>query len=339
MAVTQSLWRLDTGALLPGCEGVETLKPHELLDPDFHSFLNPGADEWSLTTLPGIRERVSSTYKSAENARCEQRWTTADSTGQRIRLCLYWPKVSAKDVNLPAVLYIHGGGFVLGCPEMADDYLADLAEELRTLIVAVDYRLAPEHPFPIPLEDCYAALGWMVCNQHMLGIDTQRIAIMGHSAGGGLAAALAILARDRKEYAIAGQVLVYPMLDHRTGSEGLPSKNESIGTIGWLPTPNQFCWKCMRGSYNLDDDRAGLFSPSMQVDLAGLPPSFISVGALDLFLEEDIAYSLSLSRTGVAVELHVYPGAPHMFDQNPGGVTTQSKLDIARALKKILKLV
>ncbi|MCF5071402.1 alpha/beta hydrolase fold domain-containing protein, partial [Pseudomonas syringae] len=181
------------------------------------------------------------------------------------------------------------------------------------------------------------ALDWMVRNQRTLGIDTQRIAIMGHSAGGGLAAALAILARDRREYAIAGLVLVYPMLDHRTGSEGVPSKNESIGTIGWLPTPNQFCWKCMQGNYNLDDDRAGLFSPSMQVELAGLPSTFISVGALDLFLEEDVAYSLSLSRAGVAVELHVYPGAPHMFDQIPGRVTDQSSLDVMRALNRFLK--
>ncbi|MCF5071551.1 alpha/beta hydrolase fold domain-containing protein, partial [Pseudomonas syringae] len=124
------------------------MKPDELLDPDFHSFLTPGAEDWSLSTLPGIRARVSSTYKSAHAARCEQRWTTADSTGQGIRLCLYWPKLSTKGVTLPAVLYIHGGGFVLGRPEMADDYLADLAQELHTLIVAVDYRLAPEHPFP-----------------------------------------------------------------------------------------------------------------------------------------------------------------------------------------------
>jgi len=221
---------------------------------------------------------------------------------------------------------------------MADAYLAALAEELKTLIVAVDYRLAPEYPFPLPLEDCYTALGWLFGDDHDLGMDTRKVVIMGHSAGGGLAAALCILARDKGQYPIAAQVLVYPMLDHRTGTSNSPHQNESTGTFSWLPAPNRFCWNCLRGGYNLDDDRIGLFSPSMQRDLQGLPPSFISVGSLDLFLEEDVEFALRLSRAGVAVELHVYPGAPHMFDQNPGRITTQSSLDIVRALNEFLKM-
>ena len=322
---------------VPGVQEIKTLKPHELLDPDFRSFLTPSKDTWSLKTLSSIRERVNSTYKSAQASRCKQRATIAVSGNETIQLCLYRPKMAPTDVKLSAIMYIHGGGFVLGRPEMADDYLADLADELQTLIVAVDYRLAPEHSFPIPLEDCYAALSWMVGNQDCLCIDAQRIVIMGHSAGGGLAAALCILTRDKSEYTIAGQILVYPMLDHRTGAAFSPYRNEITGTIGWSSVPNQFCWDCMRGDYRLDDDRAGLFSPSVHQDLTGLPPSFISVGALDLFLEEDVTYALNLSRAGVAVELHVYPGAPHMFDQYPGRITTQSKLDIANALKKYLK--
>lgn len=311
------------------------MKPHELLDPEFHSFLIPGADQWSVETLPSIRERIAATYKNQQSCGYEERWITADSV--RLRLCLYRPAATSSAALLPVILYIHGGGFVLGRPEMADNYLAALAEELKTLIVAVDYRLAPEHPFPLPLEDCYTALGWLFSDDHDLGIDSRKVVIMGHSAGGGLAAALGILARDKGQYPIAAQVLVYPMLDHRTGTSESPHHNESTGTFSWLPAPNRFCWDCHRGSYNLDDERIGLFSTSMQGDLQCLPPSFISVGSLDLFVEEDVEFAMRLSRAGVPVELHVYPGAPHMFDQNPGRITAQSRLDIVRALKEFLK--
>ncbi|WP_130905041.1 MULTISPECIES: alpha/beta hydrolase [unclassified Pseudomonas] len=311
------------------------MRPHELLDPEFHSFLLPGTDHWSIDTLPTIRERVHTTYRIQQNSSYEERWITADK--EPLRLCIYRPDTTSATARLPVILYIHGGGFVLGQPEMADNYLAALAEQLKTLIVAVDYRLAPEHPFPLPLEDCYTALAWLFGDDHDLGMDTRKVVIMGHSAGGGLAAALGILARDKGQYPIAAQVLVYPMLDHRTGTSQSPHQNESTGTFSWLPAPNRFCWDCLRGCYNLDDDRIGLFSPSMQRDLQGLPPTFISVGSLDLFLEEDVEFALRLSRAGVAVELHVYPGAPHMFDQNPGRITTQSILDIVRALNEFLR--
>jgi acetyl esterase/lipase len=312
------------------------LKPHELLDPAFRSFLTPGAEPWTLDTLPAIRKRVHATFKSSGQARCENVWTTAYD-GERLRLCLYKPDVAAERKIFPVILYMHGGGFVLGQPEMADDYLANLAEELGAIIVAVDYRLAPEHPFPIPLEDCYTALGWLFENRQILTIDTRKLVVMGHSAGGGLAAALAILARDRGAYPISGQVLIYPMLDYRSGTVDSPHKNSTTGAIGWQAQPNQFCWECLRGNYAVyDDERIGLFSPALQSDLSDLPNTFISVGALDLFLEEDVAFAMGLSRSGVAVELHMYPGAPHMFDQNPSHITEQSALDIVRALRRAI---
>jgi acetyl esterase/lipase len=311
------------------------LKPHELLDPAFRSFLTPDAETWTLDTLPAIRKRVHATFKSPGQARCEHLWTTAYD-GKRLRLCLYKPDVGAERKIFPVILYIHGGGFVLGQPEMADDYLSDLAEKLEAIIVAVDYHLAPEHPFPIPLEDCYTALGWLFENRQVLNIDTRKLVVMGHSAGGGLAAALSILARDRGVYPIAGQVLIYPMLDYHSGIEDSLHKNSITGTIGWQPNANQFCWSCLRGNYELDDERVGLFSPAMQADLRDLPPTYISVGALDLFLEEDVTFALRLSRSGVALEHHVYPGAPHMFDQNPGRITDQAALDIIRALRRFI---
>jgi acetyl esterase/lipase len=197
------------------------------------------------------------------------------------------------------ILYIHGGGFVLGRPEMADNYLAALAEELKTLIVAVDYRLAPEHPFPLPLEDCYTALGWLFGDDHELGIDTRKVVIMRHSASGGLT---------------------------RTKAPVLSA----------VPAPNRFCWDCLRGVTTLTMIVSAFFHrPCSETFKA--PPSFISVGSLYLFLEEDLEFALRLSRAGGAAELHVDPGAPHMFDKNPGRITTQSNLDIVRALKAFLK--
>lgn len=311
------------------------MKARELLDPDFKSFLTPGAQAWTLETLPAIRERVHATFKSREQARGESLWTKAHD-GEDLRLCLYRPAAGAPGGNFAVILYIHGGGFVLGCPEMADDYLANLAEALQAIIVAVDYRLAPEHPFPIPLEDCYTALGWVFAHRQTLNIDADNVIVMGHSAGAGLAAALAIVARNRGEYSIASQVLVYPMLDYRSGSPASPHQNSTTGVIGWPAQANQFCWRCLRADHALDDQQLGWFSPALQDDLGDLPPTFLAVGALDLFLEEDVAFALRLSRAGVAVELHVYPGAPHMFDQYPGGVTEQSALDIVRSLRRTI---
>ncbi|WP_122433013.1 alpha/beta hydrolase [Pseudomonas viridiflava] len=305
------------------------MNTHHLLDPAYKAFLDEPSSVWTLDNLPAIRRRVDDAWKQPNEARNEQYWTQKD----QIRLCIYRPEHSLKPAQkLATLLYIHGGGFVLGRPEMADDYLADLANELNVLIVAVDYRLAPAHSFPIPLEDCYAALAWIFNEGLALGVDTQKVMVMGHSAGGGLAAAVSIMARDRNEYRLAGLLMVYPMLDHRTGSTISSADNPTTGTLSWTREANRFCWECLQGAYALDDDRAALFSPALANDLSRLPPSFISVGALDLFLGEDVAFALALSRSGVPVELHVYPGVPHMFDQYQGRQTEQLKQDITRAL-------
>lgn len=306
-----------------------------LLDPAYTHFLEKTPSEWTLGGLVAIRTQVSANFKPPLLARCEQRWTTDAPNAPEVRLCIYRPDQKTEDQALPAILYLHGGGFVLGCPEMADDYLADLANEMKAVIVAVDYRLAPEHPFPAPLEDCYAALNWLFGESRSLGVDAQRVVIMGHSAGGGLAAALALLVRERAEHSVVGLVLVYPMLDHRTGSTNAPTDNPTTGTLNWGREANQFCWQCMQGSYTFDDEHAFLFSAALASDLRGLPRSFICVGALDLFLEEDVDFALKLSRSGVPVELHVYPGVPHMFDQYPGSVTDQCRNDVASTLGKM----
>ncbi|WP_339538905.1 alpha/beta hydrolase [Pseudomonas sp. RA_15y_Pfl2_54] len=252
-----------------------------------------------------------------------------------MRLCIYRPRPMPEAKVLPAILYLHGGGFVLGCPEMNDDYLAALAEESQAVVVAVDYRLAPEHPFPAPLQDCYTALAWLLRQGPTLGLDPKKVVITGHSAGGGLAASLALLVRERREYSVAGLVMIYPMLDHRTGSPAAPTENPTTGTLNWGRRANQICWRCLQGSYTLGDGEDFLFSAALAPDLQGLPHSFIVVGALDLFLEEDVDFALKLSRAGVVTELHVYPGVPHMFDQYPGRVAEQCRNDVAVALQQI----
>lgn len=306
-----------------------------LLDPSYAFFLEKPCSEWTFATLPGIRARISAASPPPHLARGEQRWTTGTPSDCGVRVCIYRPYPVVENQALPVILYLHGGGFVLGSPEMADDYLADLAEKLEAVIVAVDYKLAPEYPFPIPLEDCYTALTWLFSQSALLGVDPQKVVIMGHSAGGGLAAALALLVRERGQHSLAGLLLVYPMLDHRTGSNAAPVDNPTTGTLNWQRKANQFCWQCMRGSYYLGDDHAFLFSAALAPDLCGLPRSFIGVGALDLFMEEDVEFALKLSRSGVPMELHVYPGVPHMFDQYPGSVTEQCRNDVAAALGKM----
>jgi triacylglycerol lipase len=178
------------------------------------------------------------------------------------------------------------------------------------VVASVDYRLAPEAKYPAAVEDCYAALRWLHANASALGVDASRIAIKGESAGGGLAAALALLARDRGDAPIAFQVLVYPMLDDRPTAPPNPHTGEFI----WTAASNSFGWSSL-----LVDSAGGADTPAYAAaarasTLAGLPPAFVAVGALDLFLEQDIAYASALLRAGVPTALHVYPGAYHGFD-------------------------
>jgi len=212
----------------------------------------------------------------------------------------------------PAILHIHGGGMIVG--RVADTIVASqrLAAELDCLVVEVDYRLSPETAFPGPVEDCYNALSWLYENAAALGVDRARIAVMGESAGGGLAAMLAIAARDRRRIPLCYQVLIYPMLDDRTGStRRVPP---FIGTIGWNEEGNRFGWSSFLGRPAGSATVPYGAVPARLANLAGLPPAFIGVGAIDLFVDEDIAYAERLVRAGVATQLHVTPGAYHGFD-------------------------
>jgi acetyl esterase/lipase len=236
-----------------------------------------------------------------------------------------------------AILYIHGGGFIAGNPDMFVGAVTPLADAAEAMIVAVDYRLAPGTSFPGPLEDCYATLEWLFQNADELGVDPDRIAVFGDSAGGGLAAALALLARDRGQYRLAAQILAYPMLDARTGTGDAPVDNATTGEFIWTREANHFGWQAMRVAGAIDDDRIAYFSPSLARDLSGLPPTFIGVGAVDLFLEEDVAYALRLSRADVPVEAHVYEGAFHAFDQMGGPLAERFRGELTGAVARLLR--
>ena len=218
----------------------------------------------------------------------------------------------AGGASKPAVLHIHGGGYVVGSAAESRRDLQDLATTHDCVAVSVDYRLAPETRFPGSLEDNYAALRWMHANAKDLGIDVKRVAIKGESAGGGHAAALAIAARDRGELPICLQVLIYPMLDDRTGSSRqLP---EQFGQFVWKASDNRFGWTSLLGVPAGSPTVPANAVPARVANLAGLPPAFIGVGSIDLFAPEDVDYAQRLMAAGVQTELHVVPGAFHGFD-------------------------
>ena len=225
---------------------------------------------------------------------------------------------------------------VAGTPDVEDAASLALAQAHGALVVAVDYRLAPETPFPGPVEDGYAALDWLFTHAAEVGADPARIVVMGESGGGGLAAALVLLTRDRGQHQLRGQVLIYPMLDPRTGTAAAPVDNPMTGEFVWTRAANQFGWHALRGTAPIPPERIGHFAPALAEELAGLPPTFIGVGALDLFLEEDVAYALRLARAGVPVAAHVYPGSVHAFNTAPGGPTDVFNADFKAFLDPLL---
>jgi acetyl esterase len=252
-----------------------------------------------------------------------------------VRMLVMNPPSEAK--NRAAILHIHGGGMVVGIADLATVNKCPLALEHDCVVVSVDYRLAPETPFPGPQEDNYAALLWLVEHAEELGVDAGRIVVMGESAGGGLAASLAQMARDRGGPSLAGQVLVYPMLDWRTGGPDDRWKNRHTGEFIWTQAKNRFGWESLRGSYQPSDARKGWFSPALAEDLTGLPPAYIVTGALDLFLDEDLDYARRLIDAGVPTELHVYPGAIHAFEMVPDTrLAQQAAMDLKRSLERLL---
>jgi acetyl esterase/lipase len=309
-----------------------------LIDPE----LLPGLEmlpgfAFSSDTLPLIREAMANgphlEAAADDAALAVQTQHIEGKDGNAIALLITRPMGGGGGLR-PAVLHIHGGGYVIGSAEMFSAANADMATAMDAVVVSVDYRLAPETPHPGPVEDCYAALAWMHAHAAELAIDPARIAVTGESAGGGLAAALALLARDRGDHAICHQHLIYPMIDDRTCTR---PAHPYTGEFVWSGPSNHFGWSSLLGHEPGLPDVSPYAAAARADDLSGLPSSFIAVGALDLFLDEDTDYALRLTRAGVPTELHVYPGAYHGFDLNAdAGVVQHAKATSYRALKRAL---
>lgn len=228
--------------------------------------------------------------------------------GAKVRLLCYRKKGAAPG---PAVIHMHGGGLIA---LSADVYMSSVCSHVAATGVqffSVDYRLAPEHPYPLPLEDCWAALQWVVGNAPHLGVDVARLGVMGDSAGGNLAAALAILARDRGlSPPLKRQLLVYPMLDDRTtaGADAAPF-------CIWDPDDNLTAWTAYLGDKAGGDDVPATAAPARVGDATGLPPLYMDVGQLDLFADEDHGYAARFLAAKIETEFHCYSGLPHGFDR------------------------
>lgn len=210
----------------------------------------------------------------------------------------------------PASLYLHGGGMILGSVAVYDGPIARYVSASGVPMLAVDYRLAPEFPHPTPVEDVYLGLRWLHEHAAELGVDPGRIAVMGDSAGGGLAAAVTLLARDRQGPPVARQILVFPMLDDRTTAPD----PELVPFATWGYDDNLTGWTALLGSLIGGPDVPAYAAPARAADLTGLPPTYLEVGQLDIFRDEDLKYALRLSDAGVDVEFHLHPGVPHEFD-------------------------
>lgn len=209
-----------------------------------------------------------------------------------------------------ALLWMHGGGTVMGSVKHGHAWCSRVADELDVLVISVDYRLAPENPYPAALDDCHHALRWLHDNATDLGVDTARIAVGGESGGGGLAASLAQRAYDTS-VPTCFQLLVYPMLDDRTV---LQTWDHGRGVFVWTPTSNRFAWTAYLGHPPREHDNRPYIAAARRTDLTGLPPAWIGVGDLDLFYAEDIDYANRLREAGTNCELHTEPGMYHLAD-------------------------
>ncbi|MGF1647381.1 MAG: alpha/beta hydrolase fold domain-containing protein [Kineosporiaceae bacterium] len=274
------------------------------LDPDHRSVVEARPPVDVSDVARSRAERAATVAATPVPPDPRVRRSDSDANGVPVRLYRPAPGPAAA----PALLWLHGGGFVMGGLDEDDALCDDLVAGTGCVVVSVGYRLAPEHPCPAPLEDAYTALAWLTAEAPRLGVDGSRVAVGGFSAGGGLAAGLAILARDRGAAPLALQLLMAPMLDDRDRARSVP-----VDRRLWHPEANARAWQAYLG------DAAG--GPGVPVtaapgrasaaDLAGLPPAYLAVGDLDLFLDECLDHTASLTAAGVPVELHVYPGAVH----------------------------
>ena len=307
----------------------------DLVDPELLPVLEAfPAMNLSEATVPQLRALIAGMGAAAPlppGATVSEVAIPADGAPD-VRALLIVPDTLAAPA--PAILHMHGGAYVVGRPEMDLARLMGMAAELGCIILSVDYRLAPETPHPGPIEDCYVALGWLHAEAGRLGVDERRVAVMGESAGGGLAASLALLARDRGDHAICFQLLDAPTLDDRSAIAPL---HPFAGQLIFTRESSRFGWRSLLGAEPGGPGVSPYAAAARAADLSALPATFIATGALDRLIDEDIDYALRLARAGVPIELHVYPGCPHGFSIAAEATVSQNAArDKLQALRKAL---
>jgi len=277
-----------------------------------------------LTTPPG--EQLGNDRVEVENRRI-----AGPAGAPDVPIRIYTP--GARTGMVPGLLYIHGGGFTRGSLDAEDVPCRYIVEEVGCVVVSVDYRLAPPHSFPAAPEDCYAALTWMAANAESLGIDPSRIGVRGPSAGGGLCAAVALMAGDRKEVKLIFQMPLYSCLDdrRRTPSSHQMADSEMI----WGRPASLLGWKAYLGEGH-QGSVSPYAAPARAEDLSGLPPAYLMIGELDLMRDENIEYAMRLMQAGVPTELHVYPGGFHAFERMvpQAAVSIRAAKEYTEALKR-----
>jgi len=318
--------------------GVTSSNPYHQVDPALHPLLEAVPTvALSMDNLALIRSQsrlpIPAPDLASASVEMSVRTIPGPDDAPDVQVIIYRPP--GRTPAAPCILHLHGGGFVMGSAAAMEGPHRMVSAALGCVIVTVDYRLAPEVAFPGAIEDAYAALCWVMDNAAALGVDPARVGVAGESAGGGLAAALALLTRDRGRHAIAFQHLTYPMLDDRTCTAVDPHPH--AGQFLWTAHNNRFGWAALLGQEPGGPDVSPYAAPARASDLTGLPPTYIATGGLDLFLEEDLDYARRLMRGGVPVELHVYPGAFHAFDLAlTAEVAVQSRRDGLAALKRLM---
>ncbi|MCC7366225.1 MAG: alpha/beta hydrolase [Dehalococcoidia bacterium] len=309
-----------------------------LLDPDIREALKsvPQMNGFTFDQVPAMREtRLAqlATIQSQLSDAVERTDYTVPGPDGAPDVALRVHRPAGQQGPLPAIYWMHGGGYVFGSHEMDDLRFDKWCPALNCIGISVEYRLAPETPYPGPLEDAYAGLAWVHENAATLGIDTAHLGIGGASAGGGLAAGLALLTRDRGKIPLAFQLLIYPMIDDR-----MTSVSSGWEVPIWSPASNKAGWAAYLG--DLVGGDVPIYAAAARArELDGLPQALITVGALDGFLDEDIDYALRLTHAGVPTELHVYPGGPHGFDALlPGtALARRARADMETWLAHVLR--
>ena len=310
------------------------------LDGDHRTMLEMIPDDLlDLSALDRMRERTDALMVASAarqppvpGIRIEDVVVPAEGDRPDLRLRFYIPE--RLGLRAPLLLYIHGGGYVSTKMRHYDAQCSQIADGADIVVASIDYRLAPEHPYPIPVEDSYAALAWLHGVAAVRGFDPQRIGVGGTSAGAGLAAGVGLLARDRGGYPVAFQYLEAPMLDHRNVTA---SSHEIDCPRVWNRKANQGCWDAYLGADHLERDIPPYASPAIAEDLSGLPPTYLCVAAFDLFLDETIDYARRLLLAGVSVQLNVFEmgfhGSPRMIPKAP--VSIRWKADALAALRRL----